>query len=129
MYGRGRTRARRSSVPESQRGIAWRAMREGRGIRVESVDQHPDVYLHLRPYVPVSHAMALPLRGETGPRGAIVAGKAHPGRPLHGVRPEHWQRCLPVRRLLLSSSATPAVDQQRLGVLEDRDRIRPRQPP
>src|SRR5215212_8370915 len=38
--------------------IAWRAMQEAHGIRLESVDQQPNVYLHLRPYVPVSHAMA-----------------------------------------------------------------------
>jgi hypothetical protein len=42
----------------------------------------PDIYLHLRAYVPVSQAMALPLRGETGPRGAIVAGRIAPHSPF-----------------------------------------------
>ena len=49
---------------------------------MEAVDQRPEIYLHLRPYVPVSQAMALPLRGETGPRGAIVAGRIIPHAPF-----------------------------------------------
>jgi len=58
--------------------IAWQAMQEGHGVRIQAVDQKPGVYLHLRPHVPVSQAMALPLRGEPGPRGAIVAGRMMP---------------------------------------------------
>ena len=62
--------------------IAWQAMQEGHGVRVEAVDQQPGVYLHLRPYVPVSQAMALPLIGETVPGGAIVAGRTVPHAPF-----------------------------------------------
>jgi hypothetical protein len=72
----------------AESSIAWEAMQEGHGVRVESVEQHPDVYVHLRPFVPVSHAMALPLRGETGPRGAILAcrypGILYRGGPGYG---------------------------------------------
>src|SRR5512133_2967207 len=31
--------------------VAWQAMRQGHGVRLEAVDQLPGVYLHLRPYV------------------------------------------------------------------------------
>jgi GAF domain-containing protein len=62
--------------------VAWQAMQQGYGVRLEAVDQLPGVYLHLRPYVPVSQAMALPLRDETGPRGAIVAGRITPHTPF-----------------------------------------------
>ena len=106
----------------TERSVAWRAMREGRGIRVESVDQHPDVYLHLRPYVPVSHAMALPLLGETGPRGAIVAGRLILHAPFTESDLSMAETFAGQAAIALELSDARA-DQQRLGVLEDRDRI------
>jgi signal transduction histidine kinase len=102
--------------------IAWQAMREGHGVRVQSVDQHPDVHLHLRPYVPVSHAMALPLRGETGPRGAIVAGRKLPRAPFKDADVDMAETFAGQAAIALELSDARA-DQQRLGVLEDRDRI------
>jgi signal transduction histidine kinase len=102
--------------------IAWQAMQQGHGIRLEHVDQHPDVYLHLRPYVPVSQAMALPLRGETGPRGAIVAGRLIPHRPFTESDLDMAETFAGHAAIALELSDARA-DQQRLGVLEDRDRI------
>jgi signal transduction histidine kinase len=102
--------------------LAWQAMREGHGVRVQSVDQHPDVYLHLRPHVPVSHAMALPLRGETGPRGAIVTGRTLPRGPFNDADLDMAQTFAGQAAIALELSEARA-DQQRLGVLEDRDRI------
>jgi hypothetical protein len=72
-------------------------MQEGHSVRVESVEEHPDVYVHLRPYVPVSHAMALPLRGETGPRGAILAGRVVTQASLPR-RTLIWRKLLRARR-------------------------------
>ena len=102
--------------------IAWRAMQQGHGVRLESVDQQPDVHLHLRPYVPVSHAMALPLRGETGPRGAIVAGRTMPHPPFTDADVDMAEAFAGQAAIALELSDARA-DQQRLGVLEDRDRI------
>ena len=102
--------------------IAWQAMREGHGVSVQSVDQHPDVNLHLRPYVPVSDAMALPLRGETGPRGAIVVGRTPPRAPFNDSDLDMAQTFAGQAAIALELSEA-RVDQQRLGVLEDRDRI------
>jgi signal transduction histidine kinase len=102
--------------------IAWQAMQQGHGVRVESVDQHPDVYLHLRPHVPVSQAMALPLRGETGPRGAIVAGRVIPQAPFTETDLDMAETFAGQAAIALELSDARA-DQQRLGVLEDRDRI------
>jgi signal transduction histidine kinase len=106
----------------SSNSIAWQAMREGHGVRVQSVDQHPDVHLHLRPYVPVSHAMALPLRGETGPRGAIVAGRTLSRAPFTDADVDMAETFAGQAAIALELSDARA-DQQRLGVLEDRDRI------
>ena len=102
--------------------IAWRAMQDGQGVRVAFVDQHPDVYLHLRPYVPVSQAMALPLLGETGPRGAIVAGRLIPHAPFTASDLDMAETFAGQAAIALELSDARA-DQQRLGVLEDRDRI------
>ena len=102
--------------------IAWQAMQEGHGIRIEAVDQQPGVYLHLRPYVPVSQAMALPLRGETGPRGAIVAGRIIPHAPFTEADLDMAETFASQAAIALELSDARA-DQQRLGVLEDRDRI------
>jgi signal transduction histidine kinase/AraC-like DNA-binding protein len=102
--------------------IAWQAMQEGRGVSVEAVDQRPEIYLHLRPYVPVSQAMALPLRGETGPRGAIVAGRIIPHAPFTDADLDMAEAFAGQAAIALELSDARA-DQQRLGVLEDRDRI------
>jgi signal transduction histidine kinase len=106
----------------TENSIAWRAMRDGQGVRVAFVDQHPDVYLHLRPYVPVSQAMALPLRGETGPRGAIVAGRLIPHAPFTASDLDMAGTFAGQAAIALELNDARA-DQQRLGVLEDRDRI------
>jgi signal transduction histidine kinase len=102
--------------------IAWQAMQHGRGVRLDSVDEQPDVYLHLRPYVPVSQAMALPLLGETGPRGAIVAGRIMPHAPFTDADLDMAETFAGQAAIALELSDARA-DQQRLGVLEDRDRI------
>ena len=102
--------------------IAWQAMQQGRGVSVEAVDQRPEIYLHLRPYVPVSQAMALPLRGETGPRGAIVAGRIIPHAPFTDADLDMAEAFAGQAAIALELSDARA-DQQRLGVLEDRDRI------
>jgi signal transduction histidine kinase len=102
--------------------IAWRAMEQGHGVRVEAVDQQPELFLHLRPYVPVSQAMALPLMGENGPRGAIVAGRIIPHAPFTDADLDMAETFAGQAAIALELSDARA-DQQRLGVLEDRDRI------
>src|SRR5215217_1664429 len=102
--------------------MAWQAMQQGHGVRVEAVDQLPGVYLHLRPYVPVCQAMALPLRGETGPRGAIVAGRITPHTPFTDADLDMAETFAGQAAIALELSDARA-DQQRLGVLLDRWRI------
>jgi len=106
----------------TENSIAWKAMEEGHGVRVDSADQQPEVYIHLRPYVPITQAMALPLRGETGPRGAIIAGRIVPHPPFSGADLDMAEAFAGQAAIALELSDARA-DQQRLGVLEDRDRI------
>jgi signal transduction histidine kinase len=102
--------------------IAWQAMQEGHGVRIEAVDQKPGVYPHLPPHVPVSQAMALPLRGETGPRGAIVAGRIMPRSAFTEADLDMAETFAGQAAIALELSDARA-NQQRLGVLEDRDRV------
>jgi signal transduction histidine kinase len=102
--------------------IAWKAMQQGHGVRVEAADHQPEIYLHLRRYVPVSQVMALPLRGETGPRGAIVSGRTVPQPPFTDADLDMAETFAGQAAVALELSDARA-DQQRLGVLEDRDRI------
>jgi signal transduction histidine kinase len=66
--------------------------------------------------------MALPLRGETGPRGAIVAGRIIPHAPFTDADLDMAEAFAGQAAIALELSDARA-DQQRLGVLEDRDRI------
>ncbi len=102
--------------------LAWQAMQQGHGVRLEAADQQPGVYLHLRPYIPVSQAMALPLRDETGPRGAIVAGRVTPPTPFTDADLDMAETFAGQAAIALELSDARA-DQQRLGVLVDRWRI------
>ena len=102
--------------------LAWQAMKQGHGVRAEAVDQHPEIYVHLRRYVPVSQALALPLRGETNPRGAIVAGRLARHAPFTDADLDMAETFAGQAAIALELSDARA-DQQRLGVLEDRDRI------
>jgi GAF domain-containing protein len=102
--------------------LAWQAMHQGHGVRVDSLDRHPAIYVHLRVYVPVSQAMALPLRGETGPRGAIVAGRIPPHPPFTDADLDMAETFAGQAAIALGLSDARA-DQQRLGVLVDRWRI------
>jgi signal transduction histidine kinase len=106
----------------AEASISWQAMQEGRGLRVQSIDQYSDVYIHLLPHVPVNQAMALPLKGETGPRGAIVAGRIIPHPPFSDADLDMAEAFASQAAIALELSDARA-DQQRLGVLEDRDRI------
>ena len=102
--------------------LALRAMAEGHGIIVER-DELPDgQFLHFNQIVPTGPLMTMPLRGEGLPRGAIVVGR-RPGRHRFTaadlVMAESFANQAAVALELFDARA----DQQRLTVLEDRDRI------
>ena len=102
--------------------LAQRAMTEGHGIIVHREDLPDGQFLHFNHIVPTGPLMTLPLIGEGAPRGAIVVGR-RPGR--HGftaadlVLAESFANQAAVALELFDGRA----DQQRLTVLEDRDRI------
>jgi signal transduction histidine kinase len=102
--------------------LAARAMSEGHGVILQREDLADDQFVHFRHIVPTGPLMTVPLTGEGVPRGAIVAGR-RPGRPAFTaadlVLAESFANQAAVALELFDGRA----DQQRLTVLEDRDRI------
>ncbi|MET1007690.1 MAG: GAF domain-containing sensor histidine kinase [Propionibacteriaceae bacterium] len=98
------------------------AMETGRGVRVGSIDEQQGYSVHLSQAVDVGAVMAVPLVGEIGPHGAIMIGRLR-GRSNFTTADldlaESFARYAALARELVAARA----DQQRLALLEDRDRI------
>jgi signal transduction histidine kinase len=98
------------------------ALQTGRGVRVGRLEDHHDLGVHLREVVRVSAVMAVPMLGKSGPHGAIIAGR-RPGRHPFGSAELEMAEAFANQAAVAQELATARVDQQRLTLLEDRDRI------
>ena len=100
-----------------------RASSDSAILRAEpAYDSSVEPWRRAHPYVPVSQAMARPLRAETGPRGAIVAGRITPHTPFTDADLDMAETFAGQAAIALELSDARA-DQQRLDVLVDRWRI------
>jgi signal transduction histidine kinase len=97
-------------------------MQAGHGVILQDVDQRPDIFLHLRPIVPVSQVMAVPLIGQSGVRGALTVGRATNPVPFT-VADLDMAETFAGQATLALELADARADQQRVAALEDRDRI------
>jgi signal transduction histidine kinase len=102
--------------------IAWRAMQEGHGLIVQDVDRQSGVFLHLREVVPVTQVMAVPLMGESGARGALIAGRIGRHTSFTAADLDMAQTFAGQATIALELADARAA-QQHLAALEDRDRI------
>jgi signal transduction histidine kinase len=102
--------------------IAWRAMQEGGGLIVQDVDRQPGVFLHLRHAAPVTQAMAVPLMGESGARGALIAGRIGHNTIFTAADLDMAETFARQATIALELADARAA-QQHLAALEDRDRI------
>ena len=102
--------------------IAWRAMQEGRGLIVQDVDRQSGVFLHLRHAVPVTQVMAVPLIGESGARGALIAGRISRHITFTAADLDMAETFAGQATIALELADARAA-QQHLAALEDRDRI------
>jgi signal transduction histidine kinase len=97
------------------------AMEEGVGVLLDSVeDQH--LHVHLTAAMSVGPVMALPLVGEGGSRGVIVVGRVE-ARPRFTEAELELAGGFAAQAALALELADARADQQRLTVLEDRNRI------
>ena len=102
--------------------LAWEAMTAGHGMIGHASDLGPDHFVHLSSVVPVGPVMTSPLIGEGVPRGAIVVGRRPDGRPFTPTDLDVAESFANQAALALEL-ADSRDDQQRLTILEDRDRI------
>jgi two-component system, NarL family, sensor histidine kinase DevS len=102
--------------------IAWRAMQEGHGLIVQDVDRQSGVFLHLREAVPVTQVMAVPLMGESGARGALIAGRIGRHTTFTAADLDMAETFAGQATIALELADARAA-QQHLAALEDRDRI------
>jgi signal transduction histidine kinase len=102
--------------------IAWRAMQEGRGLIAQDADRQSGVFLHLRHAVPVTQVMAVPLIGESGARGALIAGRISRHITFTAADLDMAETFAGQATIALELADARAA-QQHLAALEDRDRI------
>jgi signal transduction histidine kinase len=101
--------------------LALHVMEQGRGTLLDSgADQTWTVHLDM--VIPPGPVMALPLTGDWSSRGAIVLGREASRAPFTTADLEMAETFAEQAALALELAEARA-DQQRLNVLEDRDRI------
>jgi signal transduction histidine kinase len=97
-------------------------MQERRGLIVQDVDRQSGVFLHLRQAVPVTQVMAVPLIGESGARGALIAGRIGRYTTFTAADLDMAETFAGQATIALELADARAAQQQ-LAALEDRDRI------
>ena len=101
--------------------VAAAAMDTGRGVRVDSIDdQHH--FVHLALAVSAGAALAVPMSGNTGPQGAIVLLRRR-GRRRFSANEMEMAEMFANYAGIAQELVTARADQQKVALLEDRDRI------
>lgn len=101
--------------------IAAETMEAEQGLVVSPAQERLRTIAHLRSVLPVSDAMALPLKGEGPPRGAIVVCRVD-GRPFTEADVE-MATSFTSQATLALEMADARAGQHQLALLEDRARI------
>jgi len=101
--------------------LDWMAMEEGAGVLLDGVEEH-NLHVHLTKAMSVGPVMALPLIGERGARGVIVVGRIE-ARPRFTHVELDLAGGFAAQAALALELADARAHQQRLTVLEDRNRI------
>ena len=98
------------------------AMDTGRGVRVAALEQQQGYTVHLSQVVDVGPVMAVPLVGDARPHGAIMLGRRS-GRRNFTTADQDMAEAFANHAALARELVEARANQQRLAVLEDRDRI------
>lgn len=105
----------------ARNSLALHVMEQGHGMLVATGAKQP-WSVHLDLVIPPGPVMALPLTGELSSRGAIVVGRVASRAPFNQADLDMAEAFAEQAALALELAEARA-DQQRLTVLEDRDRI------
>ena len=98
------------------------AFNSGQPVLVGDIDEDPRYTVHLSKVVPVGPVMVLPLGGSERVRGALVIGRLH-GRHRFAEADLEMAMTFANHAAVALELADARVDQQRIVLLEDRDRI------
>ena len=102
--------------------IAGVAINTGRPVLVGDVTQQQSYLVHLAQLTPVGPMMALPLLGTQGSRGAVLVARV-PGRHRFNEADLDIATTFAQHAAVALELADARADQQRVMLLEDRDRI------
>ena len=98
------------------------AFNSGQPVLVGDINEDPRYTVHLSEVVPVGPVMVLPLGGSERVRGALVIGRLH-GRHRFAEADLEMAMTFANHAAVALELADARVDQQRIVLLEDRDRI------
>ncbi len=102
--------------------LAGLAFESGRAVLVGDVTEDPKFRVHLSEVLPVGPVMVLPLVGKHQMRGALVIGRLH-GRERFDEADLAMATTFANHAAVALELADARTDQQRVVLLEDRDRI------
>ena len=98
------------------------AFNSGQPVLVGDINEEPQYTVHLSEVVPVGPVMVLPLGGAERVRGALVIGRLH-GRRRFSEADLEMAMTFANHAAVALELADARADQQRIVLLEDRDRI------
>jgi len=109
-------------VYPANRSVAALTLQTGRGVRIGSQEVEQGFAIHLRRIVDVGAVLGIPLHGSEGFRGALVVARER-GRPAFDRSDLALSESFAAQAALAMELARARADQQRLVVLQDRERI------
>lgn len=106
----------------SEGTVAAATIETSEPILIANIAKQPEFLLHMRTIVPVGAVMALPLTGSSKPRGSLLVARLA-GR--YGFTPSDLEMATTFANhaAVALELADARADQQRMVLLEDRDRI------
>ena len=103
--------------------VAAMALATGRGVRIASIeDENPQYSIHLRRVLDVGAVLGLPLHGSARSHGALVVARRR-GLPAFDLSDLELSESFAAQAAIAMELAQARADQQRLVVLQDRERI------
>ncbi len=112
----------RGTVYPAARSVAALALRTGRGVRVGTEAERGRFVFHLDRVLESGAVMGVPLRGSASSYGVLVVARRR-GRPAFDAVDLDLAESFAAQAALALELAQARADQQRLAVLEDRERI------
>jgi signal transduction histidine kinase len=106
----------------AQGSLVGAAMETGRGVRIGDYDASQQYFVHIAQVMDLGPVMTVPLSGASGPRGALTVARTKGGHPFDAADMEMAEAYAGYAAIAMEL-VDARIDQQRLAVLEDRDRI------